>query len=631
MAPVFHPPLEEHDKFSTPMNDGERRIRNLLNESLDETWHVFVQPHLLNQQPDFMLVSPEHGISIVEVKDWQDGGHKCDVPGVLEVRDARGDWVRTGEDPILQAYNYKRGIAERFLIPPGANDNEVKDLFNRVKAVLVLPQCSGAKSQVIMKKASRLKESYQGSVKVVGCEVFSDKRALENLLHGTGRPGQGIEVHFLERFMNRVSEPEAVADQRRPLKLSAEARRIANNPDGSIVRRVKGPAGSGKTLAIASRAAALAGEGKRVLILTFNITLAHYVSDLVGRRSRELNADRRNVDCIHIHGYCTNIMQDFGTQDDWENANRLDDSADGLILGAEALYKTGNSWLPHYDAIFVDEGQDYKPEWWNFIRHQLRKSSSGELLLAADVSQDLYGRRAWTDEESMKNAGFSGQWAQLQGSYRLPVDYVPIAIEFANQFINGEVDLPTIPSDHDGNAASPTERHWINALGVTNEKLGEIVTHEVRRLNSIKNGPHEADIIVLAETHAVGVEIMHQISEAGIMSEHIFTLRDGKERRNRKTRFYPGVSMLKGSTVHSFKGWEGRAIIFVLDETNVNVDLGRLSYTAITRVKGDPSQRSAYITIVNRLPQFSSYKETFEREVTSDEVPQLAGRVEFDF
>jgi hypothetical protein len=631
MPPIFHPPLEEHDKFSTPMNDGEKRIRELLLESLDEGWHVFVQPHLLNQQPDFMLVSAEHGITIVEVKDWQEGGHKCDSPGVLEVRDSRGDWVRTGEDPVLQVYNYKKGIAERFLIPPGANDEEVNNLFNRVKAVVVLPRCPGPRSQVILKKATRLNEKYQRSVKVVGLEVFADARALENLLHGTGRPNQGIEDQFLQRFLNRVSEPEAVADQRRPLKLSAEARRIVNNPDGSIVRRVRGPAGSGKTLALASRAALLAGDGKRVLILTFNITLAHYISDLVGRRSRELGVDRRNVDLIHIHGFCLDIMQDFGTQRDWENANNLDDSADALIHGAEALYRSKDPQLPHYDAIFVDEGQDYKPEWWNFIRHHLRKNDTGELILAADVSQDLYGRRAWTDEEKMKNAGFSGQWAQLQGSYRLPVDYVPIAIDFANHFINGEVDLPSIPSDHDGRAASPTIRNWINAVGVNDEIVGEIVAQEVARLNSLENGPHLADIVVMTETHALGVTIMGEIERSGVRTEHIFTPSDGKDRRRKKKRFYPGVALLKGSTVHSFKGWESRAIIFVLDESNMNGDMGRLSYTAITRVKGDPSQRSAYITIVNRLPAITDYKDKFEREVTSAEVPQLSGAVEFDF
>ena len=157
------------------------------------------------------------------------------------------------------------------------------------------------------------------------------------------------------------------------------------------------------------------------------------------------------------------------------------------------------------------------------------------------------------------------------------------------------------------------------------------MSSDAQRLGSLKNGPHEADIIILTETHAVGLEIMNRINANGVLTEHIFTKVDGDERRNRKRRFWPGVAMLKGSTVHSFKGWEGRAIIFILEDTHPNVDLGRLAYTAITRVKGDPKQRSAHITIVNRLPGFKSYKEVFEREITSAEVPQIAGAVELEF
>ena len=92
MAQIFHARLEEHDKFSRLKNDVERQVKDLLNESLDEARRVFMQPDLLNQQLDFMLVSPEHGITIVEAQDWQDSKHKCDVPGMLEVPDARGDW-----------------------------------------------------------------------------------------------------------------------------------------------------------------------------------------------------------------------------------------------------------------------------------------------------------------------------------------------------------------------------------------------------------------------------------------------------------------------------------------------------------------------------------------------------------
>ena len=318
MPPNFHPPLADHDKFSTPMNDGERRIRDLLNENLDETWHVFVQPHLLNQQPDFMVASLQHGITVIEVKDWKDGGHRCVKPRVLEVKDTKGDWVRSHEDPILQAFNYKRGIAERFLIPPGATDGQQRELFGRVNSVVVLPRSPGGQSQVILKKSSQLEEKSQAFMKVLGREVFTRHDAFQNLIHGIGSPDRGIDPIVFERFINRVSEPEAVAEQREPLKLSKEARRVANNPDKSIIRRVKGPAGSGKTLAVASRAAALAAENKSVLILTFNITLAHYVAALVGRQCRQLSADRRKIDCVHIHGFCSDILRNYGNDDDVE-------------------------------------------------------------------------------------------------------------------------------------------------------------------------------------------------------------------------------------------------------------------------------------------------------------------------
>jgi hypothetical protein len=61
MGPIFHPSLDEQSRFATPLTDGERQLRDFFLEKLDESWHVFVQPHMLNQQPDFLLVSLEHG------------------------------------------------------------------------------------------------------------------------------------------------------------------------------------------------------------------------------------------------------------------------------------------------------------------------------------------------------------------------------------------------------------------------------------------------------------------------------------------------------------------------------------------------------------------------------------------
>jgi superfamily I DNA/RNA helicase len=44
-----------------------------------------------------------------------------------------------------------------------------------------------------------------------------------------------------------------------------------------------------------------------------------------------------------------------------------------------------------YDAVLVDEGQDFTLEWWQLLRDHVRKDATGEMLLVADPTQDIYG------------------------------------------------------------------------------------------------------------------------------------------------------------------------------------------------------------------------------------------------
>ncbi len=80
--------------------------------------------------------------------------------------------------------------------------------------------------------------------------------------------------------------------------------------------------------------------------------------------------------------------------------------------------------------MLIDEGQDFTLDWWNMLRHHV-VAEDGEMLLVADPTQDVYDKQAWTDEERMLGAGFSGPWTELNGSYRLPSDLVPMANAFA--------------------------------------------------------------------------------------------------------------------------------------------------------------------------------------------------------
>lgn len=624
---VFHPPLPEQALFSTALNVGETRIRDLLGEKLDDTWHVYVQPHLLNQQPDFLLVSKMHGATVLEVKDWRPGGHRAGE-GRLEVMDATGEWHWQSEDPILRVHQYKANVAERFLTPPDMKTS----LYGTVKTTVVLPRWEGAVASAVLKTGSALPKSNSTWVHVAGCEVFDDDDEFWAMVHGdVNGKGGGISQRVFDRFLNRLEEPEAVSEQRLPLRLSTGAQNVARNPKNIAVRRVRGSAGSGKTLALAARAGNLAKEEKRVLVLTFNITLANYIQALVGRWSRQVGADRRFVDIIHIHGFCRDILSEWEGRvaiDDWRLApeelpdGSIDDEAeyDNMILRTQMHYESKiGHLLPKYDAVIVDEGQDFKLDWWNFLR-QFVVRDGGELLLVADASQDIYGRRGWTDEGPMRGAGFRSRWKTLSGSYRLPVDFVPILREFADLYIGDDANLPTVPEDHLASAAQRTVRRWVNVSHVPESEIGIVLETEVRAMMDHDLGPHPADITVLVETHKFGERVMNLLEKKKIANEHIFAV-NKDYRQVRKKRFWPGVTMLKGSTVHSFKGWESRGIVYLLQ--GGMGDVGRFAYTALTRLKGDPANRPAFITIINMNPDMDGFKETFERTVNADEIAEL--------
>ena len=90
-----------------------------------------------------------------------------------------------------------------------------------------------------------------------------------------------------------------------------------------------------------------------------------------------------------------------------------------------------------YDAILIDEGQDFTLGWWNLLREHALEPD-GEMLLVTDPTQDIYDKRTLANEERMVGAGFTGPWTELKGSYRMPTDMVQLANTFAEQHIEGE-------------------------------------------------------------------------------------------------------------------------------------------------------------------------------------------------
>ena len=91
-----------------------------------------------------------------------------------------------------------------------------------------------------------------------------------------------------------------------PITLTSRQKDILDTNNRHI--RVKGVAGSGKTLVLAQKAANLAQSGKKVLVVSFNITLWHYIRDCISRA--RYGFSWASIEFTHLHGFCKNYLRE---------------------------------------------------------------------------------------------------------------------------------------------------------------------------------------------------------------------------------------------------------------------------------------------------------------------------------
>lgn len=610
---VFSPCLEDVPYLPTKLNPGEEYVLDAL-KLLDDEWHVYIQPMLLMDNPDFVIVHNHYGVSAIEVKNWQRSIYRQNHDGTIECYNNMV-WRKISETPEHQAFRYRNTIFEHFFATPESGTCD----FPVVRAAIILPQYNTYDARNLLRNPHNFQK-----VIVWGGDALENN--LLEVLTGYKKPkGMRIPRQSVIRLHRQLAEPEMIADQRQPLKLSLAAKNIEKNPNRAKIRRVRGAAGSGKSLGLAARAAKLASEKQKVLVLSFNITLPHYLHDLAARHGRQLGVRIRNITFTHFHGFCGRIASDGakagveGCHTQQNNSISIDLQLDLLVSSAANAYQAGVG--TRFDAILVDEGQDFKADWWNFLRHQVLQSG-GELLLVVDATQDIYTRASWTAEKVMRYCGFRGPWTELPGSYRMPADIVPIIARFGELYLtDGAFDPPIVPMDHPmlRKAVEPTIRHWINIPCI--QELSTALTTEIRKMLD-RDELAPADIVFLCEEHAYGLNTANLLETMGVYVSHVFTKADNDERRRRKNRFWGGMDGVKGCTVHSFKGWEAHGVVLCILP---NPGSRRLAYVALTRLKGDPGVRSV-ISVINCDPNLNEFKTEFERKVTVDEVPALGGQ-----
>ncbi len=602
---IIDPPIAELSKLRQPLTAGELVVLEFFRSNLSKEWEIYIQPHLNGLRPDFVLLNPSTGIAVFEVKDWDLSAiryyykERGTAAPELFGDDGSREFSLRKSDPVAKIELYKGAIHNVF-----CPRLEQRSGFSVITGGLIFPFADYEKIASILAPA---RNYYKHQVNerwntLVGQDDLKDPDGIKKALRCARlREDHRMGEKHATDLRHWLVEPEFSREQRVPLmkELDEKQRDIVNTRNAVMHRRIKGSAGCGKSVVLAARAAKLAEEGKKVLLVTFNITLINYLLDYAVRYSQNGKV-RKQIEAWNFHFWCKVIA---GKTGHWADYHELwsDDEGDASedILGS-ALAAATTEWLADldpedkYDAIFVDEGQDFRLEWWKTLMKAL--ADGGEMLLCVDKAQNIYGvSQTWTDNPAL-GSGLAKP-TELKKSYRMPGSLCKLAAEFINHYLpDPENSRPVDPDRGTGN-----ERlKWVQ---VRDGSQADACFDALLEIVEISSPPISiSDLTLIVDNAEVGRRVIAKLlSEKGMRCIDTLEPNEGSDReknsiaRRKKLAFFKGDARVKVTTMHSFKGWESRALVVLISDAQ-SPDALSLAYAGITRLK--ESAFGSYLTVV---------------------------------
>ena len=281
------------------------------------------------------------------------------------------------------------------------------------------------------------REKYENHVKYafpIGYDSLTDE-GIHKLMRDTwiGKKSYYFSDDVYDLFKRHFKSPIHLEEEGIDIPYSKEQEALMIS--SPVRRKIKGAAGSGKTVVMAGRVvnAALRANGK-VLILTYNITLINYIEDRI--RDVRKKFYNSSFDIINFHqwfiGEANNYNLEIQSLADWEN---------------DSFFEPVKDHIKKYDAIFIDEVQDYHQPWLNMITNYFLKSS-GEFVVFGDEKQNIYDNPL-DENKNISIPTVPGAWNKsLKHIYRFRGNLTKVAYEFQKLFGDKyEIDekLPPVP------------------------------------------------------------------------------------------------------------------------------------------------------------------------------------------
>lgn len=364
-------------------HESERLVWELLQKQKNDDWVVLANQRLTtvkkDHELDLVVLMPDEGIVVVEVKG-----------GSVWV-DEQGQWRQNRRPdsihPVDQARDGKYALREYVERDPRWRDSSRTRVrwghaivvpFTNVADDFTTPDCprwmiSGRGD--LDDLAGRLHDVVERQE--TGCRrpTDADIDLILDIVAGRSFPVQDLasEADEREAAADRLTQEQATL-----LKVTRLIKRM----------EIRGGAGSGKTILALTQAKDLTrGQGERksqrVALVCYSIGLSQYFKrQLAGVPRNHRPAFVGSFEDLANEWGIDTASHDRNDAEFWERdlAARMTEIAASLPDGKK------------FDAVIVDEAQDFADHWWFALMKALRDEDDGGLYVYSDENQRIFAR-----------------------------------------------------------------------------------------------------------------------------------------------------------------------------------------------------------------------------------------------
>lgn len=564
------------------MTPGEKRLAERLEQKLDEDYLLWYDVPVGPKQshPDFIVIHPNRGVLVLETKGWHIQTIKQVDKEQWTLLTSEGFHTNV-KNPATQARHYAIQIVNELV-----RDSQLLQSEGLHQGKLAFPWGYGVVLTNITRKqfeAAGLDSAIDSHLVICKDEMLDSvdseefqKRLWDMFPHVFGKSISDLQLERIRWILfPQVRVPvqgsllpddsNDLPDIMRVMDLQQE--QLARSL-GEGHRVIHGVAGSGKTMILNYRAEHLAkiASSKPILVLCYNEPLAVKLDALLTAKGLAERVHVRN-----FHKWCRQQLVTFG-QPIPSGKDMFDQMVEYVVRAVDQQQiPTGQ-----YQAIMLDEGHDFQPEWLRLITRMVDPETNS-LLVLYDSAQNIYGKSKAMGF-SFKSVGIqaSGRTTILRINYRNTKQILQVANRIAADFLQPDAQdddgVPLVqPISCGREGATPI----IVKLPTSKEEFAKIAE---LLATAHEEGHAWNDMAILCRDHA-SMDACAEILAHRQLPHQV---------RHRSGDFDPRADSIKVMTMHVSKGLEFPIVAVagvgqMPQEGQAIADEAKLFYVAATR------------------------------------------------